>query len=95
MPGNAGRAKGPDFWHAFEDGEVTVIGDEPANTDYDPDLSDKALIARRRLASRCRRTTFALPPTAVCLVVKPIGKPNAGDRHVRFDERGWETERWP
>jgi hypothetical protein len=35
-PGNAGRAKGPDFWCAFEDGEVTVIGDEPANTNYDP-----------------------------------------------------------
>ena len=31
-PGNAGGAKGPDFWCAFEDGEVTVIGDEPANT---------------------------------------------------------------
>jgi uncharacterized protein (DUF433 family) len=31
----------------------------------------------------------------VCLTVKPVGKPNAGDRHVRFDERGWETECWP
>jgi len=27
MPGNAGGAKGPDFWFAFEDGEVKVIGD--------------------------------------------------------------------
>jgi SAM-dependent methyltransferase len=26
MPGNAGAAKGPDFWCAFEDGEVKVIG---------------------------------------------------------------------
>ena len=42
-PGNAGRAKGPDFWCAFEDGEVTVIGDEPANTDYDPGSSEKAV----------------------------------------------------
>jgi hypothetical protein len=25
-PGNAGGAKGPDFWCAFEDGEVEVIG---------------------------------------------------------------------
>ena len=25
-------AKGPDFWHAFEDGEDKVIGDEPHNT---------------------------------------------------------------
>ena len=30
--GNAGGAKGPDFWSAFEDGEVRVIGDEPGNT---------------------------------------------------------------
>jgi hypothetical protein len=49
MPGNSGGAKGPDFWCAFEDGEVKVIGDEPANTDYDPGLSEKAPIARRRL----------------------------------------------
>src|SRR5262249_45925310 len=27
----------------------------------------------------------------VCLTVKPVGEPDAGDRHVRFDERGWET----
>jgi hypothetical protein len=25
--------------------------------------------------------------------VKPVGEPDAGDRHVRFDERGWETAR--
>ena len=25
--------------------------------------------------------------------MKPVGEPDAGDRHVRFDERGWETER--
>jgi hypothetical protein len=25
--------------------------------------------------------------------VKPVGKPDAGNRLVRFDERGWETER--
>ena len=27
--GNSGGGKGPDFWCAFEDGEVRVIGDEP------------------------------------------------------------------
>jgi hypothetical protein len=32
---------------------------------------------------------------SVYLAVKPVGKPDAGDRHVRFDERGWETGRWP
>ena len=30
--------------------------------------------------------------TAVCLEVKSVGKPDAGKPHVRFDERGWETE---
>ena len=29
----------------------------------------------------------------MCLTVKPVGEPDAGDRHVRFDERGWETAR--
>ena len=42
-PGNAGRGKDPDFWCAFEEGEVKVIGDKPANTDYDPGPSEKAL----------------------------------------------------
>ena len=42
-----------------------------------------------------------MPPTpapsgpVACLAVKPAGKPDAGNRHVRFDERGWETGRWP
>ncbi len=31
-PGNSGGAKGPDFRHAFQDGEGKVIGDEPGNT---------------------------------------------------------------
>ena len=42
-PGNAGGGKDPDFWYAFEDGKVKVIGDEPANTDYDPGPSEKAV----------------------------------------------------
>ena len=30
---------------------------------------------------------------SVCLTVKPVGEPEALIGHVRFDERGWETER--
>ena len=30
---------------------------------------------------------------AVCLTMKPVGKPDAGNPHVRFDERGRETGR--
>ena len=29
----------------------------------------------------------------MCLSVKPVGEPDALIGHVRFDERGWETER--
>src|SRR4051794_38411168 len=32
-------------------------------------------------------------PAAVGLAMNPVGKPDAGNRHVRFDERGEETER--
>jgi hypothetical protein len=42
-PGNAGGGKDPDFWYAFEEGKVKVIGDEPANTYYDPGPSEKAV----------------------------------------------------
>ena len=31
----------------------------------------------------------------MCLAVKPVGEPDAVAPHVRFDERGWETGRWP
>jgi hypothetical protein len=31
----------------------------------------------------------------VGLKVKPVGKPDAVAPHVRFDERGWETEQKP
>lgn len=46
---------------------------------------------RARVSSR---DTSIKRPNIVGLVVKPIGKPSAGNRHARFDERGWETERW-
>src|ERR1035441_4079942 len=32
---------------------------------------------------------------SVCFIVKPVGEPDAGNPHVRFDERGEETERRP
>src|SRR6266446_7586243 len=31
-------------------------------------------------------------PAAVRYAMKPDGEPDAGNRHVRFDERGWKTE---
>jgi hypothetical protein len=46
---------------------------------------------KERKASRRGRLRPAL--FSVCRAVKPVGEPDAGNRHVRFDERGWETER--
>jgi hypothetical protein len=93
-PGNVGGGKDPDFWCAFEDGEVVVIGDEPENT-----IKDRR---RPRLLYRgAKESDFtvlkprAVSLLAVCLTVKSVGEPDAGDRHVRFDEREWETERRP
>ena len=42
------------------------------------------------LAVRCL-STRAQSVVAVGLTVKPVGKPDAGNPHVRFDERGRET----
>jgi hypothetical protein len=55
-PGNAGGGKDPDFWYAFEEGKVKVIGDEPANTDYHPGPSEKAV-------SRCEEREHAAQMT--------------------------------
>ena len=50
--GQCRRTKGPDFWCAFEDGEVVVIGDEPENTIKD----------RRRPRLLCRGAKESYSP---------------------------------
>src|SRR5262249_57428031 len=43
--------------------------------------------------ARCSTaSTRAASATAVGLTMKLVGNPDAGNRHVRFDERGQETE---
>jgi hypothetical protein len=92
-PGNAGGGKDPDFWCARDDGDAGVIGLWPANTKIKwPDPSERAVSRGEDVRASCAY--------AVCngrdivgLTVKPVGKPDAGNPHVRFDERGRETER--
>src|SRR5215217_8018412 len=60
-------------------------------------LGAKTVLLRSRVW-RTRTTAPRAPApncVAVGLAVKPAGEPDAGDRHVRFDERGWETGRRP
>src|ERR1700726_1713787 len=58
-------------------------------------LGDASLLLRRGLwgSRRAAPRTPTLVARAVCLTMKPVGEPDAGNPHVRFDERGWETER--
>jgi hypothetical protein len=83
-PGNAGGAKGPDFWCAFEDGKVEVIGDEPTNTIKDRRCPRLLCRGAKEITVPNPRAIGLLP---VCLTLKPVGKPDAGNPHVRFDER--------
>ena len=58
--------------------------------------ADQAVLDQERL--RGPQGPQARPATwrpAACLRVKSPGEPDAGNPHVRFDERGEETERWP
>ena len=50
-------------------------------------------VAKRRCvrATVSSRDTSLNWPSTVCLAMKPVGKPDAGNSHVRFDERGGET----
>jgi len=41
-----------------------------------------------------RGTHPAVDVEAVGRRVRPVGEPDAGNPHVRFDERSQETERW-
>jgi hypothetical protein len=68
MPGNAGGAKDPDFWCAFEDGEVEVIGDEPENTIND--RTHPRLLCRKAKEENLPQTTLA----ASLLLRVPFGE---------------------
>ena len=90
--GNAGGAKGPDFWCAFEDGEVVVIGESLKTPSTTGAAGDCCVEGRRRELLTVPKPR-AVGLLSVCLTVKPVGEPDALIGHVRFDERGWETER--
>jgi hypothetical protein len=61
------------------------MGDEPENAQYDPGASEDALPP-----GEGRTASWRSP---VSRLVKSVGEPDARNGHVRFDERGWETER--
>jgi hypothetical protein len=56
------------------------------------DRTHPLLLCREVKARSLPRRRRARPILSLCLAVKPVGKPDAGNPHVRFDEREWETE---
>ncbi len=89
-PGNAGGGKEPDFWR------VTGRDQRPGDwlcllTPLTAERSRKELYSPAKMVmfseSRPRRNG-----AIVCWSVKPVGEPDAGNPHVRFDERDVETE---
>ena len=75
---NVRRAKGPDFRRVDGRSQGTVIG-VSLTTPIDVKRSGSDFTGRRSAPH-------------VCLSAKPVGEPDAGNLHVRFDERGVETE---
>src|SRR3954465_10573204 len=54
-------------------------------------VRDCCVEGRRRVITVQKPRAVGFLP--VCLTMKPVGEPDALIGHVRFDERGWETER--
>ena len=54
---SAGGGKDPDFWRAFEEGEVKVIGDEPANTAMIRVVQRKLCREAKEESTRAQETT--------------------------------------
>ena len=75
-----------------EEGKVNVIGDEPANTDYHPGPSEKA-VSRGEEREHPAQMTLAVSDLFRVPHDEASRRADAGNPHVRFDERGWETER--
>jgi hypothetical protein len=50
-------------------------------------LQRKLYREAKMLGAKVSRNTSINWPPVVCLAVKPVGEPDAGERHVRFDWR--------
>ena len=78
--GNARGAKEPWFWSACRRNNGRAIGFMPRTS-----LTTRRSGSSFTVGRRCL-------PGNVCPVVNPVREPDAGNPHVRFDEREVETE---
>ena len=68
-----------------------AVIDESLKAAVVPNVPNPAVTAARRSHLECRRTVLCYQSDFVGVAVKPVGKPDAGNPHVRFDERGRKT----
>ena len=69
-----------------------AVIDESLKAAVIPKVPNPAVVAvRRKCHLECRRTVLFYQSAFVGVAVKPVGKPDARNGHVRFDERGRET----
>jgi hypothetical protein len=68
---------------------VTVIGSMSLQTPTMIRVLQRELCREAKKRARAAQMTLAVR----ALFRVPDGEPDAGNPHVRFDERGWETER--
>jgi hypothetical protein len=81
-PGNAGGAKGPWFWSAEGRSNDRAIGLWPSNLNTIRRSGERL---SRKAKMRC---AYRVPAG------NSVREPDAGNPHVRFDEREVETEAW-
>src|SRR5271166_2251520 len=89
-PGNSGGGKDPAFWGICRRGRGLVTWGKPIKHRLKPGTIRADFVVMPR---RCGGMEDAHAAARRALAVKPVGKPDAGNPHVRFDERGGETGR--
>ncbi len=91
-PGNAGGVKEPDFWRVTgrdqESGDWLCLS-TPLN---DSAVTEGTLLIREDMDAL--GVTTEAKQSVVCWPVKPVGEPDAGNPHVRFDERECGNGAW-
>ena len=90
-PGNAGGGKDPDFWCVCRRRRGSVTWREPVKHRLRPGAFRANFVVTPR---RCGDVEYAHVDARRMPAMKPVGKPDAGNPHVRFDERGGETGRF-
>ena len=88
-PHNGGGGKGPHFWNAAEGATGSEIGVMPMHSEKIPLTSGGSCTGGR---SGMGGAGMRGCVTRVGRAVNPVGEPDAGNLHVRFDERESETE---